>query len=132
MSVCSVCPTAASQDLLKESNDVNRAIANFTHDENALEPLAKAFLLLENGFSISVICRALQVNRSQFNRARAALDRVTPVGVQGWLQYLSVDQKKELKEWCVVEKYAGRVPTLDALRMKVRSAFYILIFPLHV
>ena len=92
-------PNRSRRAIFKEASDINNVIASFTHDENALEPLAKAFLLLENGFSISVICRALQVNRSQFNRARAALDRVTPVGVQGWLQYLSLDQKKELKEW---------------------------------
>ena len=125
MSVCSVCPTAASQDLLKESNDVNRAIANFTHDENALEPLQKAFLLLERGFSISAICRALQVHRSQFNRARAALDRGAPVGVTGRPRYLAVDQEKQLKEWCITENDAGRGPTLDAFRMQVRRAFYI-------
>ena len=118
-------PNRSRRAIFKEASDINNVIASFTHDENALEPLQKAFLLLERGFSISAICRALQVHRSQFNRARAALDRGAPVGVTGRPRYLAVDQEKQLKEWCITENDAGRGPTLDAFRMQVRRAFYI-------
>lgn len=111
---------------------MNSVIENFSPDQQALEPLAKAFLLREQNFSISAICDALGINRSQFLRARASMNRGAPIGVQGRPQYLSVEQEEELKNWCFAENNASRKPTFDALRMKVRSANHILSSLYHI
>ena len=125
-------PNRSKSDIEKERNDINKAIHNFSEDHKALEPLAKAILLRNQNFSISAICAALDIHKSQFQRARAALDRGAPVGVRGRPQYLSTEEENGLKEWCIVENDAGRGPTLDALRMKVRSVFNILKTPFYI